>query len=341
MNDISALLDLVRRNEEITRQFHEIEIRILSILNFTDLFEVLLTEIIEKFQVPHVWISLIDSGEMPHLIHAMGDSDVLKARMNIIDRRTFRSLVPETAAPLLINRHLHRYAALLPQDLHLPTGSIALAPISLDGTLIGSLNQADGTATRFCPGIDTSLLERLALKVSLCLANVTAHEKLTYLAYHDSLTGLLNRRVMESILQREYNRAVRYHSQLTLVFIDLNKFKAVNDSLGHHAGDELLRYTAASLTKLVRTSDVVARFAGDEFVILLPETGPEMAKTLMTRIQGFLRETPFAIAGHRLHVSLSYGLATTGEPEARDAQCLLRLADKRLYQMKATAGERR
>jgi diguanylate cyclase (GGDEF)-like protein len=335
MNNINALLNLVRRNEEIARKFHEIETRILSILNFTDLFEVLLAEIIEKFRVPHVWISLIDSGEVPHLIEVLGNSDALKSRMNIIDRNTFNRLVPEVAPPLLVNRNLERFSIFFPQDLHLRIGSLAIAPISLDGAVIGCLNQADLTTQRFCPGIDTTLLERLALKVSLCLANVTAHEKLAYLAYHDPLTGLLNRRVMDSILRREYIRAIRYGSPLTLVFIDLNKFKVINDTLGHQAGDELLCHTAGFLMQQVRGSDVVARFAGDEFVILLPETGPEMAQSLMDRIQTLLRENPFTIKGCRVRASLSYGLATSGEAMVRSPACLLRLADKRLYEMKA------
>lgn len=334
MKDIDTLLDLIRRNEEIAQKFHEIETRILSILNFSDLLEVLLAEIIEKFQVPNVWLSLIDPGDIPHLIHSLGDSAVLRSRMNSIDRKTFLALVPQMSPPLLINKDLKRYAALFPRHFHLRTGSLAIAPISLDGALIGSLNQADFAPQRFCPGMDTCLLERLALKVSLCLANVTAHEKLTYLAYHDPLTGLLNRRVMESILKREYIRALRYDSPLTLVFIDLNKFKAVNDTLGHHAGDELLRLTADALTREVRSSDVVARFAGDEFVILLPETVPEMAEFMMCRIQGLLRENPFSIGGNRVPVGLSYGLATTGEAGIGSPECLLRRADKRLYEMK-------
>jgi diguanylate cyclase (GGDEF)-like protein len=335
MNDINALLDLVRRNEEIARKFHEIEIRILSILNFADLFEVLLSEIIEKFQVPYVWISLIDSGEIPHLIHDLGNSHVLKSRMNIVGRKTFVSLVPDISPPLLVNKNLERFFPLLPQDLHLRAGSMALAPISFNGAVIGCLNQADLATQRFCPGMDTSLLERLALKVSLCLANVTAHEKLAYLAYHDPLTGLLNRRVMESILKREYIRADRYGSLLTIAFIDLNKFKAINDTLGHQAGDEILHHTAICMAQQVRGSDVVARFAGDEFVILLPETGLEMAQFFMHRIQAQLQENPLLIKGRQVRVTLSYGLATTEDSGVTGPDSLLRLADKRLYEMKA------
>ena len=121
------------------------------------------------------------------------------------------------------------YQKLFPKNKKYYIQSIAVAPLSLDGDIIGSLNQADFSPLRFKPGIDTSLLEQLALKVSLCLSNVTAHEKLRFLAYHDPLTGLLNRRVMEVVLKREFARSKRYSRPLSLVFIDMDYFKQIND----------------------------------------------------------------------------------------------------------------
>jgi diguanylate cyclase (GGDEF)-like protein len=334
MNDIESLLKLVEENEVIARKFHEIETRVLSILNFADLFEVLLTEIREKFQIPYVWLALIENSEVPELIHALGDSDLLKSSVRIVNKKTFHSLVPTDCVPLLINSDLMRFASLFPESRNFLVGSMAIAPITLDGVIIGSLNQADFSVTRYAPGIDTSLLERLALKVSLCLANVTAHEKLVYLAFHDPLTGLLNRRVMESILKREFFRAKRYHASLSIVFLDLNDFKRVNDNLGHQVGDLLLQHFANCLTQLFRNSDVVARFAGDEFVLILPETTAEKAESLMLRIESFLAESPLEVNGKSVPVSISFGIASSEEPNIKDADSLLRAADKRLYDMK-------
>ena len=334
MKDIESLLKLIRQNEEIAQKFHEIETRILSILNFTDLFEVLLTEIREKFQIPYVWIALIENSEVPELIHALGDSNVLKSSVRIIDKKTFHALVPTTRVPLLVNSDLTRFSSLFPENRNFLVGSIALAPITLDGVIIGSLNQADFSVSRFTPGIDTSLLERLALKVSLCLANVTAHEKLVYLAFHDPLTGLLNRRVMESILKREFFRARRYQAPLSVVFLDLNDFKRVNDNLGHQVGDQLLQHLANCLTQLFRNSDVVARFAGDEFVLILPETTAEKAENLMHRVQSSLAESPLEVEAKTVSISISFGIASSEELDIKDADSLLRMADKRLYDMK-------
>jgi diguanylate cyclase (GGDEF)-like protein len=334
MNDIESLLALIQQNEDIARKFNEIETQILSTLNFAGLFEILLTEIQEKFQIPYVWISLIESGEVPELLLSLGKSEILKTHLRIIDPASFRNLVPPGSPPLLLNKNLERYYILFPENRNYLMRSMSISPITLDGTVIGSLNQADLSSDRFAPGMDTSLLESLARKVSLCLANVTAHEKLSFLAYHDPLTGLLNRRVMESILEREFFRGQRYASPLSLVFLDLDKFKAVNDSLGHNVGDELLQHTAKSLTQLVRNSDVVARFAGDEFVIILPETASQKAKNLMDRIQSHFKENPLHVANHTVAISLSFGVASSEDSGVTNPASLLSTADKRLYEMK-------
>ena len=218
MTDLSAIIERLKQNEDVTRKFHEIETRILTILDFSDLFEVLLTQIREKFKVPYAWLSMIEKSEVSTLIHALESSEIIKDRLNIIDRKSFFSLVDSNMHPLLVNEDLKPYYKLLPKDYKYFIKSIAIAPISLDGEIIGSLNQADFSSKRFQPGIDTSRLEQLAIKVSLCLSNVTAHEKIRFLAYHDPLTKLLNRRVIESVLKRELNRSKRYGSILSVVF---------------------------------------------------------------------------------------------------------------------------
>jgi len=278
MISYKELIDRLQKNEQIDKKFHEIETRILSILNFKDFFEVLLTEIQKQFGVPCVWISLIDKSEVADLVQCIEDSDILRPRISVVDRDLFMDLVGNRSRPLLINQDIEPYLQLLPQGRDDQIKSMAVAPISWYGKTIGSFNQADYSKERFQPGIDTSRLEQLAIKVSLCLSNVTAHEKLQRMAYQDALTGLLNRRVMESILNREYNRVKRYRTPLSLVFIDVNDFKKVNDTFGHDAGDELLKYLAALLLEMSRESDVAARFAGDEFVELFVRPSAGMGK---------------------------------------------------------------
>jgi len=328
MQDIQTLIERLKENEITAQRFHEVESRFLSILNFRDFFEVLVSEIIEKFSVPHVWISIIDSCEISGFLDAIRNSEILHDRINIVNEDEFGKIAGKLTRPLLANKNLDRFAILNPPDDSL---SMAIAPLTLDGKLIGTLNQADVSEDRFSPGKDTSLLERLAVKVSLCLSNVTAHEKLKYLAYHDPLTGLLNRRVMENVLEREFSRAKRYFSVLSLVFIDLDNFKQVNDRYGHDMGDDLLRHVAGVFSSMTRRSDVVSRFAGDEFVFLLPETQASQAEAFMERVVGRLRETPlYDSRKNPVKVSFSYGVASSDEKGIDDYNTLLKVADDRL-----------
>ena len=328
------LLETLRINEEIAQRFYEIEISILSILNFRDLFEKLLTEIREKFGVPYVWISMIDKSEVSDLLQSLESSKILKERLNVIDKNTFLNLVENETKPILISGDLKPYYQLLPQGQMYFIRSLAIAPITLDGEIIGSLNQADLSRLRYRPGMDTRLLERLAVKVSICLSNVTAHEKLKWFAWRDPLTGLLNRRVMEKVLQREYKRAVRYKSHLTLAFLDLDDFKVVNDKYGHDRGDELLRYVADVLEELTRDSDVVSRYAGDEFVIILPGTSTNESLLLIQRLQDYFLKNPMDVDGEQIPISISFGLSSMGDVGVSNPTSLLKKADEMLYNAK-------
>ena len=332
--DMDRLLRRLEENEDIARKFHEIEIEILSVLNFIDLFESLLTALKEKFHVPYVWISLIEQSEVSTLIQSLEESDTLRDRLNIIDRASFVERVGRSTKPLLINKDLGYYSKLMLNDKTFQISSMALAPISLDGEIIGSLNQGDSSPMRFRPGIDTSLLERLSVKVSLCISNVTAHEKLRFLAYHDPLTGLLNRRVMAAILEREFNRMQRYGNPLSLAFLDLDDFKRINDQYGHDCGDRLLTYVAERLIEVSRISDIVSRFAGDEFIVILPQTTRENAEALMNRFRDNLLENPLVHGGIQIPISVTFGVSSTEDKTIGEPDLLIKRADEIQYEAK-------
>ncbi|WDP87159.1 MAG: GGDEF domain-containing protein [Desulfobacter sp.] len=279
-----ALIDRLKKNEEIAKKFTEIEVSILSILNFNDFFERLLWEISKKFSIPYIWISIIKESRIADQLKNIKESELLMRSTAFVDKQAFISIINNQLTPCLANENLGIYDTLMPEISNYAIGSIAIAPITLDGEIVGSINQADIDPLRFEPGIDTSLLEQLALKVSLCLSNVTAHEQLKFMAFHDPLTGLLNRGVMERILDREFLRAQRYKTDLSLLFLDLDKFKTINDTAGHDTGDMALCLAAETLTRLKRDSDIVARFAGDEFVVILPSTGRTQAEKYINRV---------------------------------------------------------
>jgi diguanylate cyclase (GGDEF)-like protein len=187
--------------------------------------------------------------------------------------------------------------------------------------------------------MEVGLLKQLAVKVSICLANVMAHERLAMLAFRDPLTDLLNRRVMEQVLRREFDRARRYGTELAVVFLDIDRFKAINDRYGHDMGDEVLKWVGNRLLAMSRQSDVVARFAGDEFVIILPNTIADRAYRFVDRLQTFFLSTHLAHDEKVIPVSVSCGISTMADAGMTDAISMLKKADERLYQSKNSKKE--
>ena len=333
-NAIQNLLvykEVAKNNEDITKKFNAIEIKIVAILNYKDFFEILLTKIKEIFNIPYVWFSIIEPSVLSDLIKPLQTSSVLIKKISFIKKNIFSKLIDNGKQPILTNDHLYKYIKLIPDIIKNKAGSIAIVPIFIDGEIIGSLNLADPSPFRYSTDFETDSLEALGLKISLCLSNVTAHEKLKTLAYHDPLTGLLNRRVMENALKREFNKAIRYDNILSVVFIDLDNFKRANDTYGHNAGDKLLKYVADKLFDKSRKSDIVARFAGDEFVIILPETDVKHAEKLMKRHKIFFLKNPLSIKGVFIPISISYGIASTENTSFDFPEQILEKADKMLY----------
>jgi len=165
-----------------------------------------------------------------------------------------------------------------------------------------------------------------------------AEQTIRYQAQFDDLTNLPNRRLFLSMLRQEMARAERHHRFGAVFFIDLDRFKSVNDSLGHAVGDELLVRVARKITARLRQEDTLARLGGDEFVVLLPEVGndPELAGAHASTIADDMRKLftdPFMIHGHDIHLTISVGIAVF--PGNVIAEDLLKYADVAMYRAKS------
>lgn len=156
------------------------------------------------------------------------------------------------------------------------------------------------------------------------------------LARTDALTGIANGRQMREVVEVELERVTRYGGVFTLAFLDLDHFKGVNDTLGHQTGDRLLREIAGAMVSRLRRVDVVARFGGDEFVLLLPETDAEAARTVLDSVRGAIRTVaePYGDS-----VRASVGAVTYLEPPA-SVDDVLRRADAAMYEAKAEGRDR-
>jgi len=161
-------------------------------------------------------------------------------------------------------------------------------------------------------------------------------QRLRSLAYRDSLTDLYNHRYFHEQLSHEVERAARYNRPLSVILMDLDNFKQINDNHGHLTGDRLLALVGQVIKNYVRSADVAARYGGDEFAILLPDTSLEAAEATARKLAQAVAtgRTYSGPLSDGLPVSVSYGVASCPE-EARGATELLQLADDRLYAAKA------
>jgi diguanylate cyclase (GGDEF)-like protein/PAS domain S-box-containing protein len=158
-------------------------------------------------------------------------------------------------------------------------------------------------------------------------------EEIRYMAQHDTLTGLPNRSLFSDILAQEVAQAERDGKKLALLFVDLDRFKEVNDRLGHEVGDQLLRETALRLRKLLRKADSIGRIGGDEFNIVLADIvrAEDVADIAAKLVEGFRQ--PFPVAGRQLRVTISVGIAFFPD-DGRDIDSVLRAADMAMYHAK-------
>ena len=187
---------------------------------------------------------------------------------------------------------------------------------------------------------ELELEDRVALRTrELADANIRlqeSEEALRHLAYHDNLTGLANRALMEDRITQAIEHAKRYDFVVAVLLVDLDRFKPINDSFGHSAGDEVLKAIGRRLRDCVRASDTVARIGGDEFVAVLDQLqAPDDAARVAQTISRALSE-PFMVEGRALGISASIGLALY-PAHGSDAQSLIRYADKAMYVAKSEA----
>jgi diguanylate cyclase (GGDEF)-like protein len=207
-------------------------------------------------------------------------------------------------------------------------GGLAV-PLPDNGGRLGYLTTYSGEAGRRYGEDEVRRLEELAERAAPAIENARRFREARQLADLDALTGLHNRRYFHETLARECARAHRYSRQLSLVVFDLDDFKDVNDRIGHLAGDAVLAEAAERVREVVRSADIPCRVGGDEFAVILPESGREQAEQLFHRIQTAVSGRPIGQAGR---LKLSAGVAELSAED--DSISFFERADDALYRAK-------
>jgi diguanylate cyclase (GGDEF)-like protein len=222
-------------------------------------------------------------------------------------------------------------------------GSVVAFPLLCRKRSVGVLLGLDPMPSARTPSMSPSLvmaLREILEPSAIALDNALALEKADALSVTDDLTRLSNSRHLYRVLRTEAKRAVRNGRPLSLLFLDLDTFKQVNDQHGHLAGSKVLVEAASVIKKCSRETDTVARFGGDEFSLVLPDTGTEGAINVAERILVAMREARFLTSeGLSVRQTVSIGVATLFPDSPKTAEELIKLADMAMYRVKAAGKD--
>lgn len=223
---------------------------------------------------------------------------------------------------------------------HLKATSLLCVPIIVKEEVVGVIQMLNRIGQDHFTTSDLRLLEKLLDQSSLAIERSDVFQKMADLATTDDLTHLYNLRYLNRVLEVEMKRSRRYKTSLSLIFIDLDYFKQVNDNHGHIMGSQVLVETAGILLDSLRAVDVVVRYGGDEFVVLLPNTNLKKAARVAERIRTAIGDFKFLKKeGISLKISASFGVATYPE-HAKTRTELIHLADQAMYESKACGRNR-
>lgn len=186
---------------------------------------------------------------------------------------------------------------------------------------------------------DLKILELFSAHAAAAIRNARLHQQLSQLAITDSLTGIFNRRHFFELAESEFQEALRYERPFSVLMFDVDMFKQVNDRYGHSRGDEILRTIVQRCAAIIRQTDILGRYGGEEFVVALPETNMERAAGLANRLREVIATSPIETEKGALMVSASFGVAELSEG-IEDLMQLLNRADTALYQAKRMGRDR-
>ena len=319
-------------------------------VSVTDLFHLLVRRAARALGVSHCSVVLARTGDRAATVVAAYENPNLHNLTVQLDRYPELRAALETGQPVLVEDLTAHplYAGVRAvwgiEGIEVPIRSVIALPFSVDRGQYGvflvrrTRDQEPFGAQdmEFAQAVITAAVAVIQ-RAQTVESTMADNARLEQLAQTDPLTQLLNRRALTERITAEMERALRYDASLSLLMVDLDHFKRVNDTYGHLVGDDVLRDFAQLLTRTIRTTDVVARFGGEEFLVLLPEADEAGAEHFAERIRSAVEEHEFgARVGHpSLQLTASIGVATFPAARIESVEDLLARADAALYRAKA------
>lgn len=294
------------------QHLHAQELRLMGLGSFAALVQQLLYGTRSTFWLDAASLFLNDpSHEIRRILKDDGAGVSRSAGLLMdIEGETQADIKSAGGGPVIARFDAARHGCLFPDEAT-PPASVALMPLLRRGELLGSLNFGSRHAEHFEQTLATAALAHLAAVAALCLENALNRARLKHTGLTDPLTQVSNRRLFEQRFHEEVARALRQLEPLSCTVVDIDALSALNDEHGYHVGDYVLRETARRLKETLRNSDVIARYGGDELIILLPNTAGDEATVIAERIRALISETGYAAPESLpVQVTAAIGVAT-------------------------------
>lgn len=341
---LKNLLEQATHNHQVMRRHQAFDLQVVGASSFTELIGSIVQTLPLIAELDVVTLTLLDhGGDIHRVMQNLGVDFNCYPNLLFIENETELGSLPlasHQAAMGGFDAQLHRQ--MFPADLTTPA-SVAIVPLLRNKRLIGSLNLGSRDPDRFTANLGTDFIEHMASIIAISLENVISNELLKYISLTDPLTGVHNRRFFDRRLLEEIGRARRQGYALSCMYIDIDFFKQINDTVGHQGGDDVLRELATRIKAELRLSDALARFGGEEFVVLLIDANSTSACMVAERIRLGIANQPFKLrTGRYCDVTVSIGVATLSDlsgterskPIETIAQTFLEQADHALYEAK-------
>ncbi|MEW5871586.1 MAG: diguanylate cyclase [Chloroflexota bacterium] len=338
LQELSRAREAEREQRLLAEALRDTIAALNSTLNFDEVLDLILANLGRVIHHDAANIALIDETNHVTFKRALGyaphdkRSSIFSLNMRADEVPTWRAVM-KTRKPLIIPDTSKV------KNWSLITGfewirSYACAPIIVKGEVIGFIN-LDSAVPGFFKPEQTGRLQTFADQAAVAIEKSRLFDETQRLAITDGLTNIYNRRHLLKLADQEYSRARRYHRPLSALMIDIDHFKHVNDTYGHPVGDLALKTLVQCCKQNLRDSDLLGRYGGEEFLVLMPETHHTKALEAAERIRQRVESLKLADERNTISITISIGVATMQENEALSLDILIRNADDALYTAKA------
>ena len=323
----------IQRSYTTLKVLNEESAKLLSSLNMSDIVHDLIDGALRIVPSKIVFFKVI--GNEVEILHHKGLPNLRKNVFSLKD--TVLNMVVKNKEPLSLSDVRHYRSQIVPFEVK-NTGSVFILPLLYEKDLLGILVILSEDTNAINP-YQIELLKVLGNQASISIANAQFHEEIEKLAITDGLTGLFNHRHFQERITHEFHRIGRFPEPLSLLIIDLDHFKEINDSYGHPVGDSVLKEVSNIIKKTIRNIDVPARYGGEEFAVILIGTEARGALRMAERLRKAVMKKVFSAEGKGFQITVSIGI-TTYPDDIQSKEELIEKADRALYHAKKTGRNR-